>query len=399
MRKPWLRPILALLAAVLLLVPLLSAQLTAGAAPDPKKGEELRQAIEGASAEETLAAQQYQDAHSKRVELETKVAALDAQLKDATNVLQAAEAEVAKIQAKIDAVQLDVDRIQGEIDASKHLFEQSAVALYKNAASGGGSLPLLTSNGSAHELVVESKYSTENSRRLERELLRQAGLRDELGDARDDLKKEGAKAEEAEQVAQGERDRVGGLRDVANEQRREAASAEQQEQEVLTSVRARKAEFEAQYQAEQARIQAALSPGGSSGLSSGGGSGAVAWPLSGPISSGFGNRQDPFGGGVRMHTGIDIVASQGTPIHAARSGTVNSAGWNGGYGNAVIIDHGDGLATLYGHQSQIAVSAGEKVNQGDVIGYVGSTGNSTGPHLHFEVRVNGEPQNPLNYLP
>jgi murein DD-endopeptidase MepM/ murein hydrolase activator NlpD len=381
-----------------LLVPLLSTTLTAGAAPDPGKSAQLKEAIEGASAEETLAYQQYQDARAKRTELDNKVAALEAQLATASANLQAAEAEVARIQAKVDAVQLEVDRIQGEIMKSRDLFQQSAVDIYKNG-SGGGSLGLLSSSGDSHELISQSKYNTENSRRLERELLRQGGLRDELGDARDDLKKEGAKAEDAERAAQTERDRVGTLKAEADAQRAEAASAEEQEQQVLASVQAKKAQYESELAAEQARIAAELRPGGSAGLSSGGGSGRVQWPLQGPLNSGFGYRQDPFGQGTRLHTGLDIGADTGTPIHAAASGTVNSAGWNGGYGNCVIIDHGDGLATLYGHQSRIAVSAGQMVNQGDVIGYVGSTGNSTGPHLHFEVRVNGEPENPLNYLP
>ncbi len=392
------RCFLALFAAVVLLVPLLSATLTAGAAPDPGKSAQLKEAIEGASAEEILAYQQYQDARAKRTELDNKVAALEAELASASSALQAAEAEVARIQAKVDAVQIEVDRIQGEITKSRDQFHQTAVDIYKNGATGS-SLDLLSSSGESHELISQSKYNSENARRLERELLRQGGLRDELGDARDDLKKEGAKAEEAEKSAQVERDRVGGLKAEADAQRAEAASAEAQEQQVLASVQSKKAQYEAELAAEQARIAAELRPGGSAGLSSGGGSGRVAWPLQGPLNSGFGYRQDPFGQGTRMHTGIDIGAASGTPIQAAASGTVNSAGWNGGYGNCVIIDHGDGLATLYGHQSRIAVSAGQKVNQGDVIGYVGSTGNSTGPHLHFETRVNGEPQNPMNYLP
>jgi murein DD-endopeptidase MepM/ murein hydrolase activator NlpD len=98
-----------------------------------------------------------------------------------------------------------------------------------------------------------------------------------------------------------------------------------------------------------------------------------------------------------MHTGIDIAAPTGTPIKAAKSGTVISAGDAGGYGLATIIDHGGGFSTLYGHQSRIAVSGGS-VSQGQVIGYVGCTGHCTGSHLHFETRVNGSPQNPMNYL-
>ncbi len=118
----------------------------------------------------------------------------------------------------------------------------------------------------------------------------------------------------------------------------------------------------------------------------------LVWPVDGPITSPFGMRWG------RLHAGIDIGAGFGTPIRAAAGGTVIHAGWLGGYGNLVVIDHGGGLATAYGHQQALHVSAGESVGQGEVIGEVGSTGNSTGPHLHFEVRIGGSPVDPLGYL-
>jgi murein DD-endopeptidase MepM/ murein hydrolase activator NlpD len=117
------------------------------------------------------------------------------------------------------------------------------------------------------------------------------------------------------------------------------------------------------------------------------------WPLNGPVTSGYGYRWG------RLHAGIDISGYTGQPIVSAKSGVVIEAGSMGGYGNATIIDHGGGIATLYGHQTSISVGVGERVSQGEIIGTVGSTGYSTGPHLHFEVRVNGSPQNPMNYLP
>ena len=121
------------------------------------------------------------------------------------------------------------------------------------------------------------------------------------------------------------------------------------------------------------------------------GSGLV-WPVNGPVTSPFGWRWG------RMHEGIDIGASSGTPIHAAAAGRVIIAGWVSGYGNWTVIDHGGGLATAYGHQSGFAVGVGAEVAQGEVIGYVGCTGHCFGPHLHFEVRVNGQPVDPLGYL-
>ena len=128
------------------------------------------------------------------------------------------------------------------------------------------------------------------------------------------------------------------------------------------------------------------------------GKGVLSWPVPGAVTSPFGMRMHPIFHVMKMHTGVDLHAGMGTPIHAAAAGTVVYADWRGGYGKCVIIDHGGGLATLYGHQSEILVNVGQKVKRGEVIGKVGSTGYSTGPHLHFEVRVNGTPVNPLGYL-
>jgi len=118
-------------------------------------------------------------------------------------------------------------------------------------------------------------------------------------------------------------------------------------------------------------------------------------PVAGHITSPFGYRTHPILKTRKLHTGVDIGAPSGTPIHAAGGGEVIWASWRGGYGNCVIIDHGGGKATLYGHMSRLNSSVGRKVAKGDVIGYVGSTGLSTGPHLHYEVRINGTPVNPL----
>ena len=128
------------------------------------------------------------------------------------------------------------------------------------------------------------------------------------------------------------------------------------------------------------------------------GTGVFIWPCNGPITSPFGYRTHPIFGTTIYHAGIDIGVDYGTPIHAADGGTVIAAEWYGGYGNAVIIDHGNGLQSLYGHNSSLTVSVGEAVSQGQVIAYAGSTGYSTGPHCHFEVRQNGEAVDPMGYL-
>ena len=145
-------------------------------------------------------------------------------------------------------------------------------------------------------------------------------------------------------------------------------------------------------QIAQAERQAGSVSSGASSSSEPVPSSGFIWPVSGPITSPFGMRWGT------LHPGIDIGVPTGTPIHAAGSGTVVWCGWMSGYGNLVMIDHHNGLATLYGHQSRIAVGCNQEVSQGDTIGYVGCTGFCTGPHLHFEVRVDGNPVDPMGYL-
>lgn len=130
----------------------------------------------------------------------------------------------------------------------------------------------------------------------------------------------------------------------------------------------------------------------------GGGSGAMLWPIGGEVTSEFGWRVHPITGTEKFHSGVDIGADYGDPIVAAQGGTVEYAGWISGYGNAVIVNHGGGISTLYGHCQSLAVGEGQQVSQGEVIAYCGSTGNSTGPHCHFEVREGGEPVSPYSYL-
>jgi len=127
--------------------------------------------------------------------------------------------------------------------------------------------------------------------------------------------------------------------------------------------------------------------------------GAMAWPVLGPVTSEFGMRYHPVTGRYVMHNGIDIGVKTGTPVHAAADGLVYFSGWNtGGYGYLVMIDNGSKIVTMYAHNSALAVSAGQVVHRGDIIAYAGSTGMSTGPHVHFEVRVSGTPQNPRGWL-
>ena len=216
------------------------------------------------------------------------------------------------------------------------------------------------------------------------------------------------------QDEQAEQSDLGRLRDQA-EQRRAAAAAHLADLEktrtdqarLKSALDARIAEYTSEVEAlarDEASIEnlirsrqssaPALGPAPAPGAVGKTSAFGLIWPASGPITSPFGMRWGA------MHAGIDIGAGFGAPIRAAKAGVVISASsTSGGYGMLTVIDHGGGFSTLYGHQSRFAVSAGETVAQGQVIGYVGCSGHCTGPHLHFETRVNGTPQNPMNYLP
>lgn len=215
--------------------------------------------------------------------------------------------------------------------------------------------------------------------------------------------------EQAEAEQQQRRNQLAAL---AQERRNLVAAAQQQSDTVasqVTELEEITAQEEAaletlireQQRAEAARREAdrraALLAGGPAPPLAGA-PGMVGWPVSGPITSPFGYRLDPVVKRWQLHTGVDIAAAQGTTIAAAASGRVIFAGWYGGYGNAIVIDDGGSMSTLYGHCSQIFVGVGQDVQRGQAIGAVGMTGDATGPHVHFEVRIDGKPVDPMSYL-
>ena len=211
--------------------------------------------------------------------------------------------------------------------------------------------------------------------------------RETLRKAKEQLEADRAKIVELRKLAAAKREQVAERR----QERRGVLNAATYERE--TAERAYRELIETSRQIEQMikRIQ-------SGEKNIGGSTGTMTWPAEGEITSPFGWRVHPIFGTQRLHTGIDIGADYGDAIRAADGGVVIHADWMGGYGNAVIIDHGNGISTLYAHNSQLLVDEGQTVAKGQTVARCGSTGYSTGPHLHFEVRQNGSPVNPLNYL-
>lgn len=254
----------------------------------------------------------------------------------------------------------------------------------------GELIGVINKDENAYQRVVAALESTEND--LVNQQQAQQHEQEQLG----------ALADERQQlltVAQARRDvvaqQVYELENLtaAEEARLQALIVEKQREDALAVARARLAAC----QARRAAATAAGLPAPQCipGL---GGPVEFAWPVRGPITSPFGMRTDPVTGNYQLHSGIDIGADYGTPITSSADGNVIFAGWYGGYGYAIIIDHGGGYSTLYAHCSAMYVSANQPVRRGQVIGAVGATGWATGPHLHFEIRRNGVPIDPLSRL-
>jgi murein DD-endopeptidase MepM/ murein hydrolase activator NlpD len=184
---------------------------------------------------------------------------------------------------------------------------------------------------------------------------------------------------------------------VASQQRHQVASQVAQMEDLTAAEEAQLESLiqERQRELEEQRRASGIAEGGAAET---GGGGSFSWPVTGPITSPFGWRSSPFNGSPDFHPGLDIAAPTGTTVTAAAGGTVIMAQWYGGYGNYVLIDHGGGYSTGYGHLSAIYVSNGQAVKRGQAIGAVGMTGEATGPHLHFEVRIDGKPVDPAPRL-
>lgn len=317
-------------------------------------------------------------------------------------------ADLAATEEKIAATQAELDENRARLEKREKVFTRRIRDVYMH-----GQLSYL-------DVVLGAKDFSDFSNRLE--LLRR--VVDADISLISDIRRERAAIEAAQKELEVQRDCQAKLRDEAKAKRDEIASHKEEQQAVLYQAQTDKATAEkayAEYQqasqsiAEMLRQRASAeaqpapaasdssdqgesSDAGSSQPSGGGGTGAMIWPVNGVITSPYGYRTHPIFGTTIYHSGIDIGVDYGTPVQAADGGTVVEAGWVSGYGYAVVIDHGNGLSTLYGHNQELAVSAGQSVSQGQVIAYAGSTGNSTGPHVHFEVRANGDPVDPQGYV-
>jgi murein DD-endopeptidase MepM/ murein hydrolase activator NlpD len=406
---------------------------SSGSAQNSAKLDEIRGRQSENTAEIETAERELLGIREQRQQLQVSLDQFTAALADANTRLAAAHAESDRLAVASVVLQIQVDATQQKLERARAAARRSAVQLYLRSDSSA-MLDLIGSADGAGAVVEGRQYLKHVNGKRHSSADRVAVLRSELADQSMQLAETRRSADAARDEAIAQQAQVATLQ-ALQQQALDAAIATEMVYDAKHGVLvAQKSQLAAEFQAESDRIAAELAAAAaaeraaaeaaaaaaarnntSNGTSNGGGSGSGSTaaavdegptgngtfirPIAGAgITSGFGYRTDPITGGSGLHSGIDFGAGCGTPIRAAGSGTVLSAGWNGGYGNATIINHGGGLATLYGHQSQIGVSAGQSVSQGEVIGYVGTTGRSTGCHLHFEVRVNGNPVNPLGYL-
>src|SRR3954451_3020090 len=316
--------------------------------------------------------------------------------------LNAKQMELIRIAARHNAVQSRLTILRGKLAAGRKLLAQRLVALYKDDQPDMVTV-VLEAHGFT-DLLDRADFIQRISDQNEQIVTRVRGLTHQVGVETKRLIGLEAQARTARNQILVQRNQIAASKQTLVSRQSDLVAAKNVRARALARVRESRHAIEdrlGNLQAQQARIQARLN-NASSGISAGPikrGSGQFIWPVNGPITSGFGGRN--IGAGSEFHPGIDIGAGTGTPIRAAGAGTVTlmqPEAASGGYGNFTCISHTSSISTCYGHQSRFGTHVGAHVSQGQVIGYVGCTGRCFGPHLHFEVRVNGAVVNPLGYL-
>jgi murein DD-endopeptidase MepM/ murein hydrolase activator NlpD len=329
--------------------------------------------------------------------IEAEVGTLQGQIGTATDRRTKLDTELDLLRTDIADKEAAIARVKDEYDQQTAALNARADATYR--AGDLFYLQVLLESSDFQDLITRTDLVSrifEADRGVADEL---AGTRDSLQKTTDELNRSLDEVSANRAQAQAEEAKLEQLRSAQGSKLSAQEAAKAQKSALLAETKQNVAQLTAIAKAEDdesARIAAQLKGGGSS-KGSGRYPGSMAWPTPGytRITSPFGWRMHPILHVNKFHSGVDIGAPSGATIVAAGDGTVISAAYNSGYGNMTMIDHGNGLVSVYGHQSRISVSRGQHVTKGQTIGAVGSTGMSTGPHLHFEIRVNGEPRDPL----
>ena len=352
--------------------------------------------------------QQMTNEANKKSEAEKTIGTVYEQLHAIQRDLDTATAELKQVQAERIQLDKDITKTEAELKAAQARLQSREKVFYKRVRD-------IYINGrlSYLDVVVGSKDFSDFANRMEMlkrilqsdmDLINTIKIeREEIASKKAKLEEDRAKVLELEKVAQEKQNLINQKKAERQAVLERAMNDRDTAERAYNELMASSASITAMLQQRAAERAAAAAAAASQGGSGGGatwvqGTGQLAAPVVAPITSDFGWRIHPIYGTRRLHAGTDFGVDEGTPVHAADGGVVVEAGWVSGYGYTVIIDHGNGMSTLYAHNSDVAVSPGQTVSKGQVVSYSGNTGGSTGPHLHFEVRINGEPTDPMGYL-
>ncbi|MBC3888668.1 peptidoglycan DD-metalloendopeptidase family protein [Acetobacterium paludosum] len=350
-----------------------------------------------AASNDRAAAAQYQiDMTQTTIDgIEAEITKANDEMSRISGVIDGINTEISTLEANIAQTQVELDAAEAKRAEQETAMDERVRTMYMYG--NGSVMEFLFSSTSFSDFVSKvdmSRYIVEADKEALTALeeTKQLIAEKKASIESDRLATVSKKAEQETQLAQ--QQQVKAQKDQLVAQNKAIIA---QAQAALDAETADAANLKSQIAAEVAAANAANAANGSTtgGSASFVPSGNYTWPCGGEITSPFGPRTDPYTG---YHEGVDIGASTGTPILAMGNASVISAGWNGGYGNCVVIDLGNGMQCYYGHMSQINVSAGQTVNRGDVLGLVGSTGNSTGPHCHFGILVGGDFVDPMGYF-
>lgn len=320
---------------------------------------------------------------SEKHSLEGEIDELNRDITELQLAINGLDAQIAEVKAEIRTVEAQIDATQQEIAEVEDQATEQAVELYK---SGGGTntLQALLDAATIAELNDRLEMMDVVAQNNTDALIVYTRLKFEIETANRELfiKKDNLEAKFSDQTRI--EDELASKKKILDKRLAQVTDKLVQDRSHEAGLLAQNRELRQEILQNQAPPGVDIGPPSASGF---------IWPLNNAVTSSYGPRWG------RMHTGLDIDGYTGEPIVASNSGTVISAGSMGGYGNAVVIDHGNGISTLYAHMSQLGTSSGASLRAGQLVGYVGATGNVTGDHLHFEVRVNGSPTDPMQYLP
>ncbi|MDK2902228.1 MAG: hypothetical protein PWQ93_147 [Clostridiales bacterium] len=338
----------------------------------------------------------------KQQDVSIQLEKLDKQLEQKQAELDKANADLNETEKQLEETEKALEQAIKEAEHQQQLLDSRVRAMYMNDQSS--ILEMILSAQSVSDLIMRVEMAVKITQSDNDLLTQMRKLQDDIAQKKQAIEEQKLHIEQQKQLIVEEKKDIEGKRAEKNKLLADLEQQKESYEKALNEMEAQSKELEAVIRKLQAEEEAKRKALDQKSTPSRGGSivatGRFTWPVPGysRISSPFGYRVHPVLGVGKLHTGTDIAAPSGVNVVAADGGVVIQSGWLGAYGKAVIIDHGNGISTLYGHNSSLLVSVGQEVSQGQVIARVGATGLATGPHCHFEVRINGVPTDPMQYF-